>query len=353
MSLQTVLRSVCSRGRILRPHVAPIQSIITTRRPFTRAINLCQDDSKFSPQENEYKNDFVNISSKPFSKEALEVLQGGLDENDVEIKPDGILYLPEIKYRRILNKAFGPGGWALMPRGAFKQPADNFVMQEYALYCQGQFVSQAHGEQSYGIGNKSIATALEGAKSNALMRCCKDIGIASELWDPSFIHQWRSKYAIEVWCTNQKTNQKKKLYRRKDRPEIAYPWKEGEAVKASSAPVVEEAQESGDEKPIVKKTKKVITPTGEYDKEEPVVVGEPDMFDGTVMGEDDDEPTPKKKVKFDPKSVIAFGKHKGTTWEDFYKKSEKEFNSYIKYLQQKNFQPAFIQAVSEYFNKRA
>ena len=29
----------------------------------------------------------------------------------------GLVYLPEIKYRRILNRAFGPGGWALMPRG--------------------------------------------------------------------------------------------------------------------------------------------------------------------------------------------------------------------------------------------
>ena len=28
-----------------------------------------------------------------------------------------LIYLPEVKYRRILNKAFGPGGWALMPRG--------------------------------------------------------------------------------------------------------------------------------------------------------------------------------------------------------------------------------------------
>ncbi|KAF8335577.1 mitochondrial genome maintenance MGM101-domain-containing protein [Amanita rubescens] len=28
----------------------------------------------------------------------------------------GLLYLPEIKYRRILNRAFGPGGWGLVPR---------------------------------------------------------------------------------------------------------------------------------------------------------------------------------------------------------------------------------------------
>jgi len=35
---------------------------------------------------------------------------------DIEMKPDGMIYLPEIKYRRILNRAFGPGGWGLAPR---------------------------------------------------------------------------------------------------------------------------------------------------------------------------------------------------------------------------------------------
>ena len=29
----------------------------------------------------------------------------------------GLIYLPEIKFRRTLQTAFGPGGWALMPRG--------------------------------------------------------------------------------------------------------------------------------------------------------------------------------------------------------------------------------------------
>jgi len=46
---------------------------------------------------------------------SLKVLMEPLTPKDVEIKPDGIIYLPEIKYRRILNQAFGPGGWAMVP----------------------------------------------------------------------------------------------------------------------------------------------------------------------------------------------------------------------------------------------
>ena len=44
-----------------------------------------------------------------------------------------------------------------------------------------RLVAIATGEQEY-FDPSGISTAQEGAKSNALMRCCKDLGIASELW---------------------------------------------------------------------------------------------------------------------------------------------------------------------------
>jgi hypothetical protein len=67
---------------------------------------------------------------------------------------------------------------------------------------------------------------LEGAKSNALMRCCKDLGIASELWDPNYIIEWSKKHAVKVWCEHQVNKNKKLLTRRRDRPAFEYPWKE-------------------------------------------------------------------------------------------------------------------------------
>lgn len=60
-----------------------------------------------------------------------------IDVDDIEIKPDGILYLPEIKYRRILNKAFGPGGWGLAPRGE-TIVTQKCVTREYALLASGR-----------------------------------------------------------------------------------------------------------------------------------------------------------------------------------------------------------------------
>jgi Mitochondrial genome maintenance MGM101 len=40
--------------------------------------------------------------------------------------------------------------------------------------------------------------ATEGCKSNALMRCCKDLGIAWQLWDPVFIKKFKKDHVAMV-----------------------------------------------------------------------------------------------------------------------------------------------------------
>lgn len=49
------------------------------------------------------------------------------------------------------------------------------------IITDSSLVAIARGEQEYFDPN-GIPTATEACKSNALMRCCKDLGIASELW---------------------------------------------------------------------------------------------------------------------------------------------------------------------------
>ncbi|XP_032226483.2 mitochondrial genome maintenance protein MGM101 isoform X1 [Nematostella vectensis] len=179
---------------------------------------------------------YSGAGSQAFSSDAVKALMAPVNEQDVEIKPDGLIYLPEIKYRRILNVAFGPGGWALVPRGdslQFQSEKDNsqLIVREYALFCEGRFASQATGEHTFysNNGNMVYGKAIESAKSNALMRCCKDLGVASELWDPQFIIAWKNKFAVSPWCENVRTKEKKKLWRKKDRKPtdaFSYPWKE-------------------------------------------------------------------------------------------------------------------------------
>ncbi|KAF9364302.1 hypothetical protein BGX34_001961 [Mortierella sp. NVP85] len=170
-------------------------------------------------ESEDWTRSFSGMAIEPFEKEVAELLMKPLDPDDIEIKPDGIVYLPEIKYRRILNKAFG---WGLAPRSEHSV-SPKTISREYALICRGRFVSTARGEQDYFDPNQ-LATATEGCKSNALMRCCKDLGIASELWDPAFIRKFKKQYCDELWVEHAVSKIKKKIWKRKDQADLDYPW---------------------------------------------------------------------------------------------------------------------------------
>ncbi|KAJ2556703.1 hypothetical protein EV175_001823 [Coemansia sp. RSA 1933] len=178
-------------------------------------------DSSEGYQDHQWSTSFQGMAVAPFEQRIIDVLMAPVADGEVEIKPDGLLYLPEIKYRRILNRAFGPGGWGLVPRGAHSVSGRN-LSREYALICLGRFISQARGEQEF-FDPSGLATATEGCKSNALVRCCKDLGIASELWDPAFIAQFKAKYCVEEWMTHAAKGNKKRLWRLKTRG-FDYPW---------------------------------------------------------------------------------------------------------------------------------
>lgn len=90
-----------------------------------------------APQTIDWSSSYHGLSTEAFSPEVAKILMQPLDPLDVEVKPDGIIYLPEIKYRRILNQAFGPGGWGLAPRGELVV-GEKVVTREYALIVGGR-----------------------------------------------------------------------------------------------------------------------------------------------------------------------------------------------------------------------
>ncbi|SCZ90652.1 BZ3500_MvSof-1268-A1-R1_Chr1-3g02126 [Microbotryum saponariae] len=174
----------------------------------------------------DWTTSFHGMSAQPFSEKAAKVLMRPLEVHEVEIKPDGLLYLPEILYRRFLNQALGPGGWGMVPRGELTV-MNRMVSREWGLVAGGRLVSVARGEQAY-FDPSGLATATEGCKSNALMRCCKDLGIASELWDPSFIRKYKSEHCVEVWTEHVTTKKKQKRWRKKGN-KFEYPLTEARA----------------------------------------------------------------------------------------------------------------------------
>jgi hypothetical protein len=94
--------------------------------------------------------------------------------------------------------------------------------QTYPNTNSRRFVSQAQGENSY-FGTEQLPSAVEGCKSNALMRCCKDLGVASELWDPVFVRSFRKAHASEVWVEHVATKKKRKIWVKKG-ADVEYPY---------------------------------------------------------------------------------------------------------------------------------
>lgn len=89
-------------------------------------------------------------------------------------------------------------------------------------HALSRFVAQARGECQY-FSEETIPTAGEGCKSNALMRCCKDLGIASELWDPRFIRRFKKEFCQEIWVEHVATKKRRQIWIRKD-SDPAYPY---------------------------------------------------------------------------------------------------------------------------------
>jgi hypothetical protein len=164
------------------------------RRPAVEGIlPFPEDSAQFSEP--------LSLAHEPFSQEVRTVLTEPINPEEVEIKPDGVCYLPEVRYRKTLLRAFGPGGWCMVPRGPHCQNGP-VLSREYALLCHGRFVAQARGSTTI-ASFSNAALASEAVKSNALMRCCKDLGIASELWDAPFVQAWKENFALKRTVTDQ------------------------------------------------------------------------------------------------------------------------------------------------------
>lgn len=155
---------------------------------------------------------FLAITAQPVKPEQAQILLEKIKPEDLDILPTGEIYLTQIRYRDRLNRAFGPGGWAMRP---LSQPyvKDELAMQEWALYANGQFMAYAVGGAEYRESNNRMnwSDVLETVKSNALMRLCKDLGIAAECWDRRYTTAFKNEYCVKVWIKDKNKPQWRRL----------------------------------------------------------------------------------------------------------------------------------------------
>jgi hypothetical protein len=199
----------------------------------------------------QYAQGFTGMAAEPFPEAARAVLAETPRHEDVQIKPDGIVFMPGVWWRRQLTRAFGAGGWALAPRGPTRT-VGNGVEYHGALYCMGRWVAEAVGgcESNY----MSHADMVESARTDCLSKCCKDLGMASELWEKDWREAWQREYAEQYEVQSGK-NQGKKQWRLRQRraPRAANlmdgavaPQGDSGQVSANPAPTVPASDDNGE-----------------------------------------------------------------------------------------------------------
>jgi hypothetical protein len=192
---------------------------------------------KFDPATIYHNAGMLNLTP-----EERKALSAPFDDLNYEIRPDGHIYLPQVFGVQRLNEVVGIGNWSLilLERGSEEVDQDKVrIYYDGALIIRGCFVSRATGENQYSKKNaqQSFGSALEAAKSDCRQRCCKDIGIANDAWNPTFIRDWQNKYAIrvavikEMWNNGSMREKIVPMWRRKDLPQLDREtgiWKEQE-----------------------------------------------------------------------------------------------------------------------------
>lgn len=112
---------------------------------------------------------------------------------------ENLIYIEHAFLRDRLNNVFRPGSWSIVPRNRWAEPfvtakgVDGSRIYVEAMLCiRGCFAAEAIGEMEYypSNGSQNYGDAVEGAKSAALRRCCKEIGIGLEAWKKDWCDGW-------------------------------------------------------------------------------------------------------------------------------------------------------------------
>lgn len=138
------------------------------------------------------------IGGLELTEEQKRILYEEFSDDEIEIRPDGLIYVPWFRYVERLRRA--GLRFTFVPEGTPKFiPDENLVLWGFWLVIDGKVCGFAYGEANYTPQNERMTygDAIEAAKSNAIMRLCKDLGIGGlRIWDPDFVEEWKRKYGL-------------------------------------------------------------------------------------------------------------------------------------------------------------
>jgi hypothetical protein len=141
---------------------------------------------------------YRSVSTLKLPAKCRKILEQPVLDNELSINSKGWLFMKKEAYLQRLNKAF-PDNYSLVRSSEIKQIA-NTKYQLFTLYVNNCFVSEAFGECEIKMDKGQL-------EYTALVRTCKDLLVASELWDSKIANSLRDRLFVKkyedrrlVWC---------------------------------------------------------------------------------------------------------------------------------------------------------
>ena len=195
------------------PTPAPAQQALTLHQPATGAVGpaLPPDQIKAPVTAAQAKVEAIaSLTMAAYAKAAtLEITDEELAKLSAEFPDDAfqsgaagkenLIYIQHAHLRDRLNDVFRPGRWAIVPRSRWAEEYKTAngkdatrVYVEAMLVIRGAFVAEAIGEMSYFKHNdaQNYGDCVEGAKTAALRRCCKELGVGLQAWKKEWCEGW-------------------------------------------------------------------------------------------------------------------------------------------------------------------
>lgn len=143
---------------------------------------------------------FQKASTLQVEPEQERMLRKPFPDSDVEIRPDGLLYIPHMLIRERLIDAFGAGKWTVVRRREWvdKQNGNEILYAEWVMLVNGVAVGETVTDHPL-TGRMTYGEALESTEGEAVRRIsAKRFGCGSQVWMPGYIRTWMAKHAVKL-----------------------------------------------------------------------------------------------------------------------------------------------------------
>lgn len=184
------------------PNETPPQAVVV-HKPETNGITPAQ--AKVDAIANLTRTAYARASELQLTVEETAALQAEFPDDAFQPGAAGkehLIYIEHAYLRDRFNSVFGMGQWAIVPRNRWAEDFEyenrngkvkgSRVYVEAMLLVRGCFVGEAVGAMEYYPSNNSqnYGDAVEGAKTAALRRCAKELGVGLQAWKKEFCEGW-------------------------------------------------------------------------------------------------------------------------------------------------------------------